>query len=99
MTMTLVRSDTGVALWKIAAPYLVEEREVTADQVRKSIEWDAYKIGRQAKIPYFLGSEPSFIRRLGYRVIEGQRAFYEWLLDSFPVPELIEKVLNRTLWK
>ena len=97
--MTLLRTDTALALWKVAAPYLTEERELTAAEVRKSIEWEGYKKNKQGKIPFYLGNEPSLIRRLGYGLLEKQRTFYEWLFDVLAVPEVVEKILNRTLKK
>ena len=98
LTLTLLRTGQALALWKIAAPWLVEEREVTAAEVQKSIDWKRYR-QKQAKIPYFLGREPSLLRRIGYGLVEKQRAFYEWLFDTLPVPEVVEKILNRTLKK
>lgn len=99
LTMTLLRTENALALWKIAAPYLIEERELTAVEVQKSVDWKSYKSSKLAKIPYFLGTEPSLIRRIGYGFVEKQRSLFEWLFDTFPVPEIIEKILNRTLWK
>ena len=99
LTMTLLRTDTALSLWKVAAPYLTEERELTAAEVRKSIEWEGYKKNKQGKIPFYLGNEPSLIRRLGYGLLEKQRTFYEWLFDVLAVPEVVEKILNRTLKK
>lgn len=98
-TLTLLRTDNALALWKLAAPYLVEERELSAEDARQSIDWASYRKLNQAKIPFFLGREPSRARRFRHALAEKQRAFYEWLLDSFPVPEIVEKVLSRTLLK
>lgn len=97
-TMTLLRTEQALALWKIASPYLAEERELTGEEVQRSMDWKHYQ-GKQAKIPYFLGRESSLFRRFSYGFVEKQRAFYEWLLDTLPVPEVVEKILNRTLKK
>ena len=98
LTMTLLRTEQALALWKIASPYLVEERDLTEEEIKKSIDWKHYQ-GKQAKIPYFLGRESSLSRRFFYGFVEKQRTFYEWLSDTLPVPEIVEKILNRTLRK
>jgi len=98
LTMTLLRTDRALALWNIATPYLTEDRELTAADVQISIDWKGYQ-KKQARISYFLGLEASSARRLFYRFIENQRYLYEWLISTFPVPEIIEKLLNRTLKK
>lgn len=98
LTMTVLRSEAALELWKIAAPYLREERELTAEDVKKSMDWACYR-HKQAQIPYFLGRESSPWRRATYGLLETQRSLYGWLFDKFPVPELVEKVLNRTFKK
>ena len=102
-TVTLLRTEKAQAFWEQARDYLNEwtalptepaspshcaGTPLTAEDVKTCIDWWRYRRTKVDSIGFYMGREPSWLKRIGYTFLEGERKINGWLLLRFPHPKV-----------
>lgn len=99
-TLVMVKTQTGMELWKKVSGYLQEiHHHIPMQKITECIELKDYINTKINRVPYYRGHEKSFGKRLKYRLLDYQRACIEFLLLRLPLPDIVDKILVKILPK
>ena len=97
-TLVILRNEKAQRLWETARHLLLEHsqipedlaarpclagRALTGEDVKHSIDWWRYRRTKVDSIPFYLGQETPWLRKIGYTVLEWQRAINGLLFLRF----------------
>ena len=97
-TLVILRNEKAQRLWETARHLLLEHsqipedlaarpclagRALTGEDVKHSIDWWRYRRTKVDSIPFYLGQETHWLRKIGYTVLEWQRAINGLLFLRF----------------
>ncbi|GEM_PF-1401632 len=97
LNLVLIRTDTGQRLWNMGRSRIADSdqitgaggtpnsksRPLTVADVKTAIDWWRYRRTKVDSIPYYLGQERNWMRKLGYAFLDWVRTFNGWFFLRF----------------
>jgi coenzyme F420-reducing hydrogenase beta subunit len=91
--LIIVRTEIGERLLGQCSSSLGLERATVAE-AKRSVDWSNLQ-SKNRRISYYMGTEPSLLRRIHFRLGDCQRTAYERLLQAARLPLWFHRVLGR----
>lgn len=96
--IVLVNTPNAMQLWNLTKELgkLNIGSSLQSQQIKDSIGWN-YVQTKQDRLNYYLKKEKNRLKRIKITLIRLQQSFFELIIHRLPLPELVEKALNKIM--